>query len=100
MVTTDPVQAELRSAIRIKKALDRIRKLPQLGYCPTKAQQFHKKHSQLDTHDFSFRGAKKRFSKRGFRSRDLTNQVCKHAKKPDSGLWSPPKVYLVFYRLA
>ena len=42
-LVTDPVHADLRTAINIKKALGLIRKLEPLGYCPSKVQQFRKK---------------------------------------------------------
>jgi len=73
MTITDPVQAELRSAINIKNALDCITRLPKLGYCPTKVQQFRRKF-QLDKRDDSDEGES---PEKKFRSRDLANQVCK-----------------------
>jgi hypothetical protein len=79
-IITDPVHAELRSAVNIKKALDKINWLQQLGYCPTKVQQFRKKF-ELDDRDDSHSSDSSPEKK--FRSRDLANQVC---KKPDSVL--------------
>jgi hypothetical protein len=75
-ITPDPVHAELRSAINIKKALDRIRRLPQLGYCPTKVQAFRNQYG-LDDDDDSEKGPERRF-----RTRDRANQVCKCEKIP------------------
>lgn len=72
MITTDPVHAELRSAINIKKALDRITALPKLGYCPTKVQQF-RHHFELDKRDDSY---EPKCPEKKFRSRDRANQVC------------------------
>ena len=95
MIITDPLHAELRSAINIKNALDNIRRLPQLGYCPTKVQQFRDKF-KLDDRDDSHNGDFGRSSttekspERRFKTRDLANQVCQCEKNPDSGLWSAP----------
>jgi len=84
MIITDPVHAELRSAMNIKKALDHINRLPQLGYCPTKVQQFRHEF-QLDKRDDededdedSGRSSTKESPERRFRSRDLANKVCKY----------------------
>ncbi len=71
MIITDPFYAEIRSAINIKKALDHISGLPQLGYCPTKVQQFRREY-QLDGRDDSH---EERGPEGKFRSRDLANQV-------------------------
>ena len=48
----DPIHADLRTAIHIKKALDRISNLQKLGYCPTKVQQF-REYFDLDDGDVS-----------------------------------------------
>ena len=45
----DPIHADIRTAIHIKKALDHIECLQQLGYCPTKVQKF-RKYSGLANH--------------------------------------------------
>jgi hypothetical protein len=64
----DPVHAEIRVAINIKTALDRIYRLPHLGYCPTKVQEFRKQFRPEIVED----------SPEGrFETRDLANQVCK-----------------------
>ena len=73
-ITPDPVHAELRSAINIKKALDNIRLLPQLGYCPTKVQAFRDQFG-LDDEDDSEKGPERKY-----RTRDRANQVCKKKK--------------------
>jgi len=52
MIITDPVHADLRTAINIKTALDRIDRLEQLGYCPTKVQQF-RNYFDLKDRDYS-----------------------------------------------
>ncbi len=74
MIITDPVHAELRSAINIKKALDNICRLQRLGYCPTKVQQF-RKNFQLDNRDDSDEDSSQDSS------RDLANQVSKYEER-------------------
>ena len=78
MVTPDPVYAEIRSAINIKTALDHIRGLPKLGYCPTKVQEFRAKFrldDENDSYNRDLGGSEKSLEER-FRTRDLANQVC------------------------
>jgi hypothetical protein len=62
------VSAELRTAINIKTALDHIRQLQQIGYCPTKVQAFRQQFQMDD--DVASDGLE-------VRARDLANQVCK-----------------------
>jgi hypothetical protein len=69
-VMPDPFSAELRTAINIKTALDRIWQLQQIGYCPTKVQAFRQQFRMDD--DVASDGLEGRF-----RARDLANQVCK-----------------------
>ena len=76
-IIPDPVHAELRSAVNIKNALHRIRRLPQLGYCPTKTQAFCHKF-QLHDEDTSRGFLNKERPETRFRTRDFTNQVCKY----------------------
>jgi hypothetical protein len=90
----DPVYEEIRSAINIKKALDSIRGLRQLGYCPTKVQKFRKQFG-LDDEDDSYDGNSNQNPEGRFRTRDLANQVCKYH---DSGLWNYI-LLTVFFRL-
>jgi len=73
----DPVYEEIRSAINIKKALDSISQLRQLGYCPTKTQKFRKQFG-LDDEDDEDDGNSKKDPEEKFRTRDLANQVCKY----------------------
>ena len=71
MIITDPIHADLRTAINIKKAVDKIGNLKQLGYCPTKVQRFFR--------DFGLDKLKvldESSEERSFMNRDLVNQVC------------------------
>ena len=72
MIFADPIHAELRSAINIKKALDCINYLEKLDYCycPTKVQEFRDEH-RLDNRDDT-----PTESKRGIMDRGLAIQVC------------------------
>jgi len=79
MIITDPVHADLRSAINIKRALDIIYRLRQLGYCPTKVQKF-RDNFQLDERGDSEDGSEED----GPTSKDLANQVCKYGRKKRS----------------
>ena len=80
-----PIHAEIHTAFNIKNALDRIRHLPQLGYCPTKVQQFrHKFGLDNDFEDDSDDSNDEYYTKRDeerleirFSYRDLANQVWK-----------------------
>ncbi|KIM79044.1 hypothetical protein PILCRDRAFT_10707 [Piloderma croceum F 1598] len=87
----DPVYEEIRSAINIKKALNSISKLRQLGYCPTKVHKFRQQFgldNEDDSHDGSFTDPNVRNPEERFRTRDLANQailddlkdVCKDIK--------------------
>ena len=122
----DPFHADLRTAIHIKKALDNIYRLDQLGYCPTKVQKFRKyfhldgreeagsgsdtdeemgsgndtdeeegSGNDTDEEDSSGRNeihmgsgnntdedSSDEIPKKGFKRRDLANQVCKYCKEP------------------
>ena len=78
-LTPDPVYEEIRSAINIKKALDSISNLRQLGYCPTKVQKFRDQFGlddEDDSHDGNSLYRNGRNPERKFRTRDLANQVC------------------------
>lgn len=70
MIITDPVHADLRTAINIKNALDRINELPKLGYCPTKVQEF-RSNFELDDRDDSSSTTEEG-------DRDLANQANKN----------------------
>jgi hypothetical protein len=81
----DPVYEEIRSAINIKKALNSIHHLQQLGYCPTKVQQFRKEfglddEDDRDSHDgnSTYSDASARNLEENCKTRDLDNQVCKY----------------------
>ena len=76
----DPVYEDIRSAINIKKALDSIDKLRQLGYCPTKVQKFRKEFGLDDSQDgnSTYPNARNKNPEGRFRTRDLANQVCKY----------------------
>ena len=78
MILADPIHAELRSAINIKKALDRIYVLKKLGYCPTKVLQFRDEFhlDNRDEDDDEERYATFRKSEKGIKNRDRTIQVC------------------------
>ena len=69
MIITDPIHADIRSAINIKKAVDRIYNLERLGYCPTKVQQFFESCGLDEVLD-------ENSEDRSFMNRDLVNQVC------------------------
>ena len=79
MLIPDPIYEELGSAFNIKKALDKIYNLEQIGYCPTKVQKFLNQHG-LDFEDDSDDGNSRYSDASGlegkFRDRDLANQVC------------------------
>ena len=87
----DPIHAaDLRTAIHIKKALDNIYRLNKLGYCPTKVQKF-RKYFNLDGREEEGSGNNtdeedssggNETPEKGFKRRDLVNQVCKYCKKP------------------
>src|SRR5882762_7484660 len=89
-IIPDPIHAGIRTAFNIKNALDRIRRLPQLGYCPTKVQEFRHKFrlddEQLDDQfDDSDDSDDEYYTRRDeerpeirFSTRDLSNQVCKY----------------------
>lgn len=70
----DPVHAEIRNAINIKNALDCIHAIPQLGYCPTKVQEFREKFDLND--DDSQSESVEDSPEERFKTRDLANQVC------------------------
>ena len=100
----DPIHAaDLRTAIHIKKALDNIHRLNKLGYCPTKVQKF-RKYFNLDGREEEGSGNNtdeessgnntdeegsgnntdeedssggNETPEKGFKRRDLVNQVCK-----------------------
>ena len=111
-IDIDPIHADLRTAIHIKKALDNIHRLQKLGYCPTKVQKF-RKYFNLDVRDRladeeddeeddeegsgniteessgSSLGADG-IPKKGFNSRDLVNQV----NIERTILWSGPHCFI------
>ena len=107
-IIPDTVHAEIRTAINIKNALDRIRRLPQLGYCPTKVQQFRHRFQldddQLDDQfddeddedDEYFRRRDEERPETRFSTRDLTNQVCKYLVQVCRA--HPPMVSSIFGR--
>ena len=80
MIIANPIHAELRSAINIKKAFGCINYLKKLGYCycPTKVQQFRDEHRLDNRDDIPTE------PKRGILDRGLATQVC----NPGSGLRS------------
>jgi hypothetical protein len=68
------VHAEIRTDINIKTALDNIYRLPQLGYCPTKTQEFCRSYQNenFQSEDYSTDD-----DDESAKSRDLANQVRK-----------------------
>ena len=68
------IQAEFRSALNIKTALDRIHLLPRLGYCPTKVQAFRDRFGLNDKNGVDSKYYKDKMEVR-FRTRDIANQV-------------------------
>jgi len=75
MIIADPIHGDLRTAINIKKAVERVDKLQSLGYCPTKVQHFRNKFHP--NYEGDSEGGETEES-RGYKSRDITNQVCKY----------------------
>ena len=49
--TLDPIHAEIRTAINVKNAIGRVACLRQLGYCPTKVQEFRHKFALNDEYN-------------------------------------------------
>ena len=89
MIITDPIHADLRTAINIKKALDKIACLQELGYCPTKARKFCKDYhieefddnEEPETPEFEGQEQEPALN---FKERDLTNQVCSLRSAPNT----------------
>jgi len=76
LMNIDPIHADIRTAVHIKKALDHINRLQRLGYCPTKVQKFCQ-YFDIDMPDSPEEGSAKGKDNKGFRSRDISNQVRK-----------------------